>query len=67
MGKSLSDMIMKVMEGRVDGGNEKKGSEGGVERVERRRVGDLCPQCGELSVVRVGNCMYCRNCGYSTC
>jgi len=79
-GKSLPDMIAKVMEDavrrrrgdvrgevRVEEGNEKKGIEGGVERVERRKVGDLCPVCGELAVVRMGNCMHCENCGYSTC
>jgi ribonucleoside-diphosphate reductase alpha chain len=60
--KGLPDMIAKVMEDAVK--RRKKGEVGGD---NERKVGDLCPQCGELSVVREGNCMSCERCGFTMC
>ena len=28
---------------------------------------DVCPKCGEPSLMRAGSCLTCRNCDYSTC
>jgi ribonucleoside-diphosphate reductase alpha chain len=28
---------------------------------------DLCPQCGEVSLVREEGCSHCLSCGYSRC
>jgi len=65
--KGLPDMIAKVMEdairrkkGLVVGGEEGK-------KVGSKKVGDLCPQCGSLSLIREGNCMVCENCGFTVC
>ena len=61
--KGLPDMIAKIMEDAV---KRKKGeSVGGKEY--SKKIRDLCPVCGELAVVREGNCMHCENCGFSTC
>jgi len=62
--KGLPDMIAKVMEDAI---KRKKGEDCDEKRVEIRKIGDLCPQCGELSVVREGNCMSCEKCGFTTC
>jgi ribonucleoside-diphosphate reductase alpha chain len=62
--KGLPDMIAKVMEDAI----RRKGGEVVVSRREgSKRVKDLCSQCGELAVVREGNCMVCENCGFTTC
>jgi ribonucleoside-diphosphate reductase alpha chain len=59
----LPDMIAKIME---DAMKRKKGvGVGGKE--DSKKIRDLCPVCGELAVVREGNCMHCENCGFSTC
>ncbi len=63
--KGLPDMIAKVMEDAI---KRRKGGEGcDVGEVETGGVGDLCPRCGSLALVREGNCMVCRECGFSTC
>ncbi|HRE46518.1 MAG TPA: LAGLIDADG family homing endonuclease [Aggregatilineales bacterium] len=33
----------------------------------KRIIGDLCPECGEASVVNEEGCRKCYNCGYSEC
>jgi ribonucleoside-diphosphate reductase alpha chain len=60
--KSIPDAIARVMEDAVMKvkGVEKKVDCGG-------KVGDLCPVCGGLSLMRQGNCRTCERCGYSTC
>jgi ribonucleoside-diphosphate reductase alpha chain len=30
-------------------------------------IGDLCPECGEATLVREEGCRKCYNCGYSEC
>jgi ribonucleoside-diphosphate reductase alpha chain len=60
--KGLPDMIAKVME---DAMKRRKGEVGGSDG--EKRIGDLCPQCGELALVREGNCMSCERCGFTTC
>jgi ribonucleoside-diphosphate reductase alpha chain len=60
--KGLPDMIAKVME---DALKRRKGVVGSNDC--ERKVGDLCPQCGELSVVREGNCVVCEKCCFTTC
>ncbi len=32
-----------------------------------RVIGDLCPECGNASLVREEGCMHCYSCGYSEC
>jgi hypothetical protein len=62
--KGLPDMIAKVMEDAI------KRRRGGVDVSEGgggSGMRDLCAQCGELSVVREGNCMVCERCGFTTC
>jgi ribonucleoside-diphosphate reductase alpha chain len=60
--KSIPDAIARVMEDAVMRVK-------GVERGDcgERVVGDLCPVCGGLSLMRQGNCRTCERCGYSTC
>jgi ribonucleoside-diphosphate reductase alpha chain len=79
--KSLPDMIAKIMEdaiNKVRGSaptlealthGSQIGAKGGIaEKTEEVRIaGDLCPICGNLSLMREGNCMTCENCGYTTC
>ena len=31
------------------------------------RIGDLCPECGEASVINEEGCRKCYSCGYSEC
>ena len=31
------------------------------------KVGDLCPECGQASVVNEEGCRKCYSCGYSEC
>jgi ribonucleoside-diphosphate reductase alpha chain len=64
--KGLPDMIAKVMEDAIRRKNGLVGVEEG-EKVGSNQVGDLCPQCGSLSLVRKGNCMACEKCGFTTC
>jgi ribosomal protein S27AE len=59
--KGLPDMIAKVMEDAI------KRKRGEVNGDNERRIGDLCPQCGGLALVREGNCMSCERCGFTTC
>jgi len=59
--KSIPDAIARVMEDAV---MRVKGMEIGC---KERVVGDLCPVCGNLSLMRQGNCRVCDKCGYSTC
>jgi ribonucleoside-diphosphate reductase alpha chain len=60
--KGLPDMIAKVMEDAI---RRKKGL---IEKEkEKKKVGDLCPQCGSLSLMREGNCLFCEKCGFTTC
>jgi ribonucleoside-diphosphate reductase alpha chain len=33
----------------------------------RNRIGDLCPECGQASVVNEEGCRKCYSCGYSEC
>jgi ribonucleoside-diphosphate reductase alpha chain len=30
-------------------------------------VGDICPQCGEATLLEQEGCRTCYNCGYSEC
>jgi ribonucleoside-diphosphate reductase alpha chain len=63
--KGLPDMIAKVMEDAI---RRKRGEDCVVGSNEsERKVGDLCPQCGELAVVREGNCAVCERCGFTIC
>jgi len=59
--KSIPDVIARVMEDAV---MRVKGMEVGC---KEGAVGDLCPVCGNLSLMRQGNCRVCEKCGYSTC
>jgi ribonucleoside-diphosphate reductase alpha chain len=59
--KGLPDMIAKVMEDAI---RRKKGGVGGD---NERKVGDLCPQCGELALVKEGSCVVCERCGFTMC
>lgn len=29
--------------------------------------GDICPECGQATLYRMGGCLCCKNCGFSTC
>jgi ribonucleoside-diphosphate reductase alpha chain len=59
--KGLPDMIAKVMEDAI---RRKNGEVGGD---NEKKAGDLCPQCGELALVREGNCVICERCGFTMC
>jgi len=62
--KGLPDMIAKVMEDVIE---RRKGKNCEASYIEEKKVGDLCPQCGTLSLMREGNCMVCEKCGFTTC
>jgi ribonucleoside-diphosphate reductase alpha chain len=62
--KGLPDMIAKVMEDAIE---KRKGKNCKEDCIEEKQVGDLCPQCGTLSLMREGNCMVCEKCGFTTC
>jgi ribosomal protein S27AE len=59
--KGLPDMIAKVMEDAI------KRKKGEVNGDNERRIGDLCPQCGKLALVKEGDCMVCERCGFTSC
>jgi predicted RNA-binding Zn-ribbon protein involved in translation (DUF1610 family) len=62
-------MIAKVMEDAIrrKRGENPNGENCNEKETEVRKIGDLCPQCGGLAVVREGNCMTCEKCGFTTC
>jgi ribonucleoside-diphosphate reductase alpha chain len=38
-----------------------------IEQQSFFKVGDLCPECGQASVVNEEGCRKCYSCGYSEC
>jgi len=72
--KSLPDIIAKIIEDAIKRVKGDKGLTSGFTSEEKegsdmhsKAVGDLCPICGKLTLMREGNCMTCGNCGYTTC
>jgi ribonucleoside-diphosphate reductase alpha chain len=56
-----------VTEEKTGGGN---GSHQTIEEeamLQKMKVGDLCPECGEAAVVNEEGCRKCYACGYSEC
>ncbi len=62
--KSLPDIIAQIMEDAI---KRTRGELAKKEKEEIKAIGDLCPVCGNLSLIREGNCLSCENCGYTTC
>ncbi len=59
---------LPVMEEKPNGGNS--GSHQTIEEeamLQKMKVGDLCPECGEAAVVNEEGCRKCYACGYSEC
>jgi ribonucleoside-diphosphate reductase alpha chain len=46
--------------GRADGGHSEQ-------RQPSLKIGDLCPECGEASLLNEEGCRTCASCGYSEC
>ena len=40
---------------------------GGTPETFMHRIGDLCPECGQASVVNEEGCRKCYSCGFSEC
>ena len=38
-----------------------------VEQPPLLKIGDLCPECGQASVVNEEGCRKCYSCGFSEC
>ena len=50
------------------GAADSESPEGGEDRPEAERPPtDLCPECGEATLVRAEGCQTCSNCGHSEC
>jgi len=35
--------------------------------IAQRPIGDMCPECGEATLLNVEGCRKCQACGYSEC
>ena len=35
--------------------------------ITQRPIGDICPECGEATLLNVEGCRKCQSCGYSEC
>lgn len=60
---SLPDMIAKIL----DHLRSESADFSPTKKKEPVMVGDICPHCGKLALVRKGSCKDCTNCGFSTC
>lgn len=61
VGKSLPDLLAKILRDESSGDVKKEESSGG------ERVGDICPVCGRLGFKKSGGCGQCVFCGFTTC
>jgi ribonucleoside-diphosphate reductase alpha chain len=67
------DMYLREKAGSSPVVEEKPGGNGGRQTIEeeallqKMKVGDLCPECGEAAVVNEEGCRKCYACGYSEC
>ena len=55
-----------VMEEKPNGGNGGHTIEEEV-MMQKMKIGDLCPECGEAAVVNEEGCRKCYACGFSEC
>ena len=68
--RSLPDAVAQVLaEHYGAAGAEDPAGAGDEERhaADRQPAADLCPECGEATLVHAEGCQTCSNCGYSEC
>jgi ribonucleoside-diphosphate reductase alpha chain len=61
-----------AQEGHGEGGNGfhllgEQAAEADSQAIAGSKIGDLCPECGQASVVNEEGCRKCYSCGYSEC
>jgi len=67
------DMYLREKSGALPAMEEKKNGGNGGHTIEeevmmqKMRIGDLCPECGEAAVVNEEGCRKCYACGFSEC
>ncbi|MGB8984304.1 MAG: adenosylcobalamin-dependent ribonucleoside-diphosphate reductase [Anaerolineales bacterium] len=67
------DMYLRQKVGALPVIEEKPNGNGGHQTIEeeallqKMKIGDLCPECGEAAVVNEEGCRKCYACGYSEC
>ena len=64
--RSLPDGVAQVLAEHL-GLAEPRERTGGSEQLSLFPEGDLCPECGQASLVFEEGCRHCYNCGYSEC
>jgi len=62
--RSLPDGIAQVLSEHLSGGND-TADESPV--ASTKALGDICPECGEATLLNVEGCRKCQSCGYSEC
>jgi ribonucleoside-diphosphate reductase alpha chain len=65
--RSLPDGIARVLAEDLGQRHVERGSESNAKQMQLFEVGDLCPQCGEASLVNEEGCRKCYSCGHSEC
>jgi ribonucleoside-diphosphate reductase alpha chain len=73
-GDSLPDLLSKILKGRYEELNKTSGTgtqsmkfESELEFTSNKLIGDFCPGCHNLSLMKSGGCKDCHKCGHSTC
>ena len=66
--RSLPDAVAQVLAEHY-GAADSESPDGGEVRSEtdRQPAADLCPECGEATLVHAEGCQTCSNCGHSEC
>lgn len=73
--QSLPDGIAQAIYGYLDEGTEEDNSYASpipdtvasAPAVGRKKIGDLCPDCGDCALINEEGCKKCYSCGYSEC
>ncbi len=58
---------LEELEGKADTAAAEEESKPEEPHIELPKIGDLCPECGQATLVNEEGCRKCYNCGYSEC
>ncbi len=70
--RSLPDGVAQILQEYLDetaddANDEPRHKAPGQQRLPLRAIGDLCPECGEATLISEEGCRKCHTCGYSEC
>ena len=72
VGQALEEYLTGKKKHRIDKSDSASNNLPGIVEVKKnidpkKKMGDLCPECGEASIVNEEGCRKCYSCGYSEC